>query len=156
MYYLTVLEIRNLTWVSTVQNQMLCSFLGSLWEDSFPDSFRLLAEFRSLQLKDWCSHSFLAVHWMPFPASGGLVAKLCLILVTPWTVACQAHLSMGLSRQECWSWLPLSSPGDLHNPGTEPQSPALQADSTNWASREAQSTMERPLTLLLSVTFLSR
>ena len=37
---------------------------------------------------------------------GGLVAKSCPILVTPWTVACQAPLSMGFSRQEYWSGLP--------------------------------------------------
>ena len=36
---------------------------------------------------------------------------------------------MGFSRQEYWSGLPFCSPGDLPNPGTEPSSPALQADS---------------------------
>ena len=49
--------------------------------------------------------------------------------VTPWTVAHQAPLSMGFLRQEYWSGLPFPSPGDLANPGTEPTSPALQADS---------------------------
>ena len=44
---------------------------------------------------------------------------------TPWTVACQAPLSMGFSRQEYWSGLPLPSPGDLPNSGIEPGSPAL-------------------------------
>ena len=44
---------------------------------------------------------------------GGLVAKSCLTLVTPWTVACQAPLSKGFSRQEYWSVLPFPSPGDL-------------------------------------------
>ena len=58
-----------------------------------------------------------------------LVAKLCPTLATPWTVACQAPLSMGFSRQEYWSGLPFPSPGGLPNPGTEPGSPALQADS---------------------------
>ena len=48
---------------------------------------------------------------------------------TPWTVAYQAPLSMGLSRQEYWSGLPFPSPGDIPNPGIEPGSPALQADS---------------------------
>ena len=38
-------------------------------------------------------------------------------------------LSMEFTRQEYWSGLPFPSPGDLHNPGMEPQSPALQADS---------------------------
>ena len=47
---------------------------------------------------------------------------------TPWTVADQAPLSMGFSRQECWNGLPFSSPGDLPNPGIEPGSSALQAD----------------------------
>ena len=60
---------------------------------------------------------------------GGLVAKSCLTLVTPWTVAFQAPLSMGFSRQEFWSGLPCLPPGDLPDPGIEPRSPALQADS---------------------------
>ena len=50
-------------------------------------------------------------------------------LSTPWAVACQAPLSMEFSRQEYWSGLPFPSPGDLPNPGIEPRSPALQADS---------------------------
>ena len=47
----------------------------------------------------------------------------------PWTVAHQAPLSMGFPRQVYWSALPFPPPGDLPNPGTEPASPALQADS---------------------------
>ena len=39
-----------------------------------------------------------------------------------WTVAHQAPLSMGFSRQEYWSGLPFSSPGDLPDPGIEPAS----------------------------------
>ena len=41
---------------------------------------------------------------------GGLVAKLCLTLATPWTVACKAPLSMRFPRQEHWSGLPFPSP----------------------------------------------
>ena len=48
---------------------------------------------------------------------------------SPWTVARQASLSMGFSRQEYWSRLPFPSPGDLLDPGIEPGSPALLADS---------------------------
>ena len=48
---------------------------------------------------------------------------------TPWTVAHQAPLSMGFSRQEYWSGLPFPSPGDLPHPGIEPRSPTLQADA---------------------------
>ena len=51
------------------------------------------------------------------------------LLVTAWTVACQAPLSMGFSRQECWSGLPFPSPGDLPDPRIELRSPAWQADS---------------------------
>ena len=51
------------------------------------------------------------------------------LFVTPWTVAYQAPPSMGFSRQECWSGLPFSSPGDLPNTGIEPGSPSLQADA---------------------------
>ena len=50
----------------------------------------------------------------------------------PMTVAHQAPLSMEFSRQEYWSGLPFPSPGDLPNPGIEPESPAspaLQVDS---------------------------
>ena len=47
------------------------------------------------------------------------------LFATPWTIACQAPLSMEFSRQENWSGLPFPSPGDLPNPGIEPQSPAL-------------------------------
>ena len=60
---------------------------------------------------------------------GGLVTKLCPTLAIPWTVACQAPLSMGFSRQEYWSGLPSPSPGDLPGPGIEPQSSVLQVDS---------------------------
>ena len=48
-------------------------------------------------------------------------ASLCI-------VACQAPLSMGFFKQECWSGLPCPSPGDLTHPETELGSPALQAD----------------------------
>ena len=49
--------------------------------------------------------------------------------MTLWTVARQAPLSMGFSRQEYWNGLPFPSSGDLPNPGIELGSPALQADS---------------------------
>ena len=50
------------------------------------------------------------------------------LFATPWTVAHQAPLSMGFSRQECWSGLSSPPPGDLPNPGIKPtslMSPAL-------------------------------
>ena len=51
------------------------------------------------------------------------------LFATPWTVTCQAPPSMGFSRQEYWSGLPVPSPGDLSDPGIEPRSPAFQADA---------------------------
>ena len=47
-------------------------------------------------------------------------AQLCPTLRDPWTVACEAPLSMRLSRQECWSELPFPPPGDLLDPGWNP------------------------------------
>ena len=57
------------------------------------------------------------------------VAQSCLTFATPWTIAPQAPLSMGFSRQEYWRGLPCPPLGDLPNAGTEPRSPALKVDS---------------------------
>ena len=57
-----------------------------------------------------------------------LVIQSCPNLCTPWTVA-HHSLSMEFSRQAYWSGLPFPSPRNLPDPGTEPGSPALQADS---------------------------
>ena len=70
-----------------------------------------------------------------------LVARSCLTPATPRTVARQAPLSMGFSRQEYWSGLLFPPPGNLPDPGIEPgslRSPAL-ADGffTTSATREA-------------------
>ena len=63
------------------------------------------------------THSFVVVV---------LIAQSCLdSFETPWTVAYQAPLSMGFSRQEYWSGLPFPSPRNLPDPGTEPASPTL-------------------------------
>ena len=51
------------------------------------------------------------------------------LFVTPWTAACLALLSMEFFRQGYWSGLPFPLPGYLPDPGVEPGSPALQADS---------------------------
>ena len=53
----------------------------------------------------------------------------CLTLCDPWTVAHQAPLSMGFSRQEYWSGLPFLTAEALPNPGIEPVSPAWQTGS---------------------------
>ena len=51
------------------------------------------------------------------------------LFATLWTVAHQAPLSMGFSRQEYWSGLPFPSPEDFPDLGIEPRSPALEADA---------------------------
>ena len=53
----------------------------------------------------------------------------CLTLCNPMDCTHQASLPMEFSRQEYWSGLPFPFPGDLPNPGIEPRSPAMQADS---------------------------
>ena len=61
------------------------------------------------------------------------------LLATPWTVARQAPLSMGFSRQEYWSGLPFPSPGDLPNPGIKPRVSCIAGRCfILWATREAK------------------
>ena len=59
------------------------------------------------------------------------------LFVTPWTIAHQAPLSMGFSRQEYWSGLPCPPPGHLSDLGIEPVSPALQVDSLPLSNRKS-------------------
>ena len=59
------------------------------------------------------------------------------LFATPWTVARQAPLSVGFSRQEYWRGLPCPPPGDLTDPGIKPMSPALQAASLPLSHWEA-------------------
>ena len=77
-----------------------------------------------------CS-GFLTARVSVFPSEKVKVKLLSRVrlFVTPWTIAYQAPLSMGLSRQEYWSGLPFPPPGDLPDPGIEPRSPVLQADA---------------------------
>ena len=70
--------------------------------------------------------------WFPSLLRGPCVVQSLIhirLFVTSWTVSRQAALSMEFSRPEHWSGLPLPSPGDLPDPGIEPKSPALKADS---------------------------
>ena len=58
------------------------------------------------------------------------------LFASPWTVAHKAPLSMGFSRQGYWSGLPFSPPGNLPDPGIEPGSPTLQANSLPLSSAQ--------------------
>ena len=65
-----------------------------------------------------------------FPEQQKVKVKSCPTLCDRMdSILHQAPPSMGFSRQEYWSGLPFPSPGNLPNPGIEPRSPALQADS---------------------------
>ena len=91
-------------------------------------SFQILFHSRLLQDVEWRSLRYIVgpchllfIWWF--------LTKLCLTLETPWTVARQASLFMGFSRQEYWSGLPFPSPGSLPGPGIELGSPVLLVKS---------------------------
>ena len=72
-----------------------------------------------------CVHACACVH-----------AQSCLTIATSWTIACKAPLSMGLSKQEYWSGLPLLLQGNLPDPGIEPRSPASLALAGGFFTNE--------------------
>ena len=61
-------------------------------------------------------------HWLSLDACMLSCFSCVRLFGSLWTVACQAPLSMGFSRQEYWSGLPCPPPGDLPHPGVEPMS----------------------------------
>ena len=87
-----------------------------------------------------------------------------LLFMTPWTVACQAPLPMGFSRQEYWSELPFPPPGDLAKPGIKPissVSPALVGGffttSATWEAKpEIQICFVKSFTSILDLKDLLR
>ena len=99
-----------------------------------PTHFKKFLDIKCLSLHydftPWvCTHCCVTVHSL----------SRVWLFATPWTITCQAPLSMGFPRQEYWSGLPFFSPGDLPDPGVEPTFPALAGGFfTIWATREAQ------------------
>ena len=94
-------------WVQSNKRDYLSKLPSPLWQlPCHPQDTHLLTDFWKVKL---------------------LVAQLCWTLIS-WTVACQAPLSMEVSRQKYWSRLPFPSPG-TSDPGIEPSSLALPADS---------------------------
>ena len=108
-------------------------------------SFNLLVIILSCPVTGSSSHTFEATSvsfriFLTFSTSGHSKTSGCKSLpsilfshvwlfATPWTVALLALLSMGFSRQQYWSGLPFSSPGDLPKPRIQPPCPAFQANS---------------------------
>ena len=118
-------------WCSGFSTQVLhpillctCAFISSCsvpWDYSHPDGpYSWAIRGRDRQSKDTCTRACCAV------LSRAVVSAS---LRPPWTVAHQAPPSVGFSRQEYRNGLPCPPPRDLPNPGMEPGSPALQADS---------------------------
>ena len=71
------------------------------------------------------------------------------LFVNPWTIACQAPLSVELSRQEYWSGLPFSTPADFPDPRIERESPALAGGFfTTSTTGEAHGVLREMLYLL--------
>ena len=106
------------------------------------------------------------------PSAKGVCVYVCVCVLsrfshvwlfgTPWTVACQALLSVGFSRQEYWSGLPFPSPGGLPNPGIESRSltsPALAdrffTTSATWETylEIVNSTLDTTLSFYINVMF---
>ena len=71
--------------------------------------------------------------------------------MTPWTVAHQAPLSMGFSRQEYWSGLPFISPGDLPDPGLEPASLASPALAGRFFTAALDVEVKWPLLFIIAL-----
>ena len=88
--------------------------------ESLPTAFSLLHV--NSQFKRWLFLESPNRMWF-----GGSVAKSCPTLVTPWTVASQAPLSMGLSSHKYWNAMPFSSPGGLPGPEIEPRDPVQRS-----------------------------
>ena len=82
----------------------------------------------TIKARDWITQFAFCISSLPYMIVKVKSLSRVRLFATPWTVAYQAPLSMGFSRQECWSGLPFPSPGDLPDPGIEPGSPTLQAN----------------------------
>ena len=76
-------------------------------------------------------------HWSSLYIGGGLVAKSCSTLATPWTVTLQTPPPMEFSRRQYWNGLPCPSSKDLPDPGIKSESPALLADAFPLSHGEA-------------------
>ena len=74
-----------------------------------------------------------------------LVAQSCPFSGIPWTVACQAPLSMGFSREEYWSGLSFPPPGDLPDPRIKPMSLAAPALADRFFTTESPGKPINPL-----------
>ena len=68
---------------------------------------------------------------------GALSLSLVWLFTAPWTLSRQAPLPREFSRQECWSWVSFPTPGDLPNPGIEPESLAFPVSAGRFSTINA-------------------
>ena len=123
------------------------------WRTPFPIRNQSVVPCPVLTVASWPAYGFLksqapksCSHFLVYGASldsavGVQLLSCVWLFVTPWTVACQAPLSLGFPRQEYWSGVPFPSPGELPDPGIEPESVCLlhwRAGSSHWVTREVQ------------------
>ena len=89
----------------------------------------LSGSWRSFFVQFLLYHRLLNVLLIPLCCVYALSLSHVQLFMSQWTIACQAPLSMEFYRQEYWSGLPCTPPGNLSNSGIELRSPKLQADS---------------------------
>ena len=121
-----------------------CLLRYKAWRSLFCSMAKEANDFKSEMNHSSAIHSFWLRHFFVLlpnlileaccrtPDLNSLLCQLLdcvLTLCNPWTEACQAPLAVEFSRQESWSGQPFPSPGNLPDPGVEPESPTLQAYS---------------------------
>ena len=114
-------------------------YFASVW-----DEWNYIPAWMESDLLTWQNHS---EHLQKLKLLTGVCVCVCVCVcvhTTPWTVAHQAPLSMGFSRQEYWSGLPLPPPRDFPNPGIGPVSPT---STGSFFITEPLGNTYRPLTL---------
>ena len=130
----TRLQITNR---SSNNTQWLINSLGHLQMSQWCNSFLFISHQKTSNISPssvFSNHS--PFHWSVTRTSEKLKSSERVKLLshvwlfaTPWTIALQTPLFMEFSKQEYWSGVPFPSTGDIPDPGIEPESPALQADS---------------------------
>ena len=119
---------RDQTHTSTLEGQVPSTGLLGKYGTTIFVGFVCLLHFSMCFVCSWCCSTVYGILALQKETESE-VAWSCPTLCSPMDCTCQAPPSMGFSRQGYWSGLPFPSPGDLPNPGSEPGSPAVQADS---------------------------